>query len=73
MSSSKLTFEPFRKWWKINGDKKSDFLEDTKFSPQTAAKVWYDRFPVRSDVIETICVVYNLKIQDVIEIKNDSE
>ncbi|RUT38695.1 XRE family transcriptional regulator [Paenibacillus anaericanus] len=71
--SSRLTFEPFRIWWTINKGPKMDLTKETSFSPQTASKIWKDRFPVRSDVIETICSEYGLSIEQVIRYKKEGE
>lgn len=66
-----LTFEPFRIWFvkQHPTHRKMDFIEETGFSPRTAAKIWEDRFPVRSDVIATICETYGLKVEQVIEFR----
>jgi len=71
--SSKLTFEPFHVWWTINKgpNRKMEFQKETGFSPQTAAKVWNDRFPVRSDIIDTICETYGLEVHQIIKYKRD--
>ncbi len=62
-----LTFEPFRVWFIKTGKPRTDIRTDCDFSPSTVAKIWNDRFPVRSDVIETICKTYGLRIEEVIE------
>lgn len=66
-----LTFEPFRLWFVQHHPthKRMDFLKETGLAPRTAAKVWEDRFPVRSDVIATICETYGLKVEQVIEFR----
>lgn len=63
-----LTFDPFRVWFVQNHPtrRKMDFQKETGLSPQTSAKVWEDRFPVRSDVIERICATYRLQPGQVI-------
>jgi len=50
-----------------------DLQKETGFSPTTASKVWNDRFPVRSDVIETICGTYGLSVEQVIRYKKEGE
>lgn len=62
-----LTFEPFRIWYTKTGKPRMDIRDDCNFAPTTIAKIWRDRFPVRSDVIETLCRVYGLRIEEVIE------
>ncbi|GGE28286.1 hypothetical protein GCM10011571_32980 [Marinithermofilum abyssi] len=64
-----LTFEPFRVWFVKHHPtrRKMDFQKETQFSPQTAAKVWEDRFPVRSDVIDRLCETYDLEVHEVIK------
>ncbi|MFW5434373.1 helix-turn-helix domain-containing protein [Paenibacillus apiarius] len=62
-----LTFEPLRKWFDSKNKKRTEMYTTCKFSPTTVAKLWDDRFPVRSDVIETICRTYKLRIENVIE------
>lgn len=66
-----LTFEPFRIWFitKHPTRKKGDFLKETGFSPSTSSKVWNDKFPVSSDVIDRICETYNLEVHEVIKRK----
>ncbi|WP_374049711.1 helix-turn-helix domain-containing protein [Paenibacillus larvae] len=46
---------------------------DCGFAPQTVAKVWGDRFPMRTDVIEKICKTYGLRIEQVLVWKNEEE
>jgi hypothetical protein len=69
-----LTFEPFRVWFVKHHPtrKKMDFQRETGLAPSSAAKVWEDRFPVRSDVIERICETYDLKVEEVIQMKKSS-
>lgn len=66
-----LTFEPLRKWFVKENKKRTEMYETCGFSPTTVAKLWDDRFPIRSDVIETICRTYHLRIEQVIEYKED--
>lgn len=61
-----LTFEPFRIWYDRQRKKKTEMYVECGFSPATVAKIFADGFPVRSDVIETICRVYSLQIEQVI-------
>lgn len=70
-----LTFEPFRVWFIKHHptNSKEDFRTETGFAPNTAAKVWKDRFPVRSDVIERICETYDLRIEQVIEFRKSNQ
>ncbi|MBS7531880.1 helix-turn-helix domain-containing protein [Hazenella sp. IB182353] len=70
-----LTFKPFHIWFNTHHSTKErmDFINETKFAPQTASKVWNDRFPVKSDVIERICETYNLKIEEVCEYREDKQ
>lgn len=62
-----LTFEPFRIWYTKTGKPRTDIRSDCNLAPSTVAKIWKDGFPVRSDVIETLCRVYNLSLDQVIE------
>ncbi|REK68032.1 MAG: hypothetical protein C6P35_03425 [Cohnella sp.] len=48
-------------------------IEECGFSWTTVNKIWADRFPIRSDVIETLCRVYKLKVNQVIEYRPDGE
>lgn len=66
-----LTFEPLRLWFDRNKKRRTDLRIECGFSPTTAAKIFSDGFPVRSDIIETICRVYNLKVEQVIEYRVD--
>lgn len=68
-----LSFEPFRVWFvtKHPTGKKGDLEKETGFSPVTVAKVWHDRFPIRSDVIERLCETYDLEVHEVICRKRD--
>jgi len=68
-----LTFEPFRIWFMRSGKSKMAMQAECGLQPTTAAKVWNDRFPVRSDVIEKICRTYNLRIEQVIEYRSEVE
>lgn len=73
-----LTFEPFRTWYSKQKDgsrkkPKKHMIEECGFSWTTVNKIWADRFPIRSDVIETLCRVYKLKVQQVIEYRRDGE
>ncbi|WP_371755239.1 helix-turn-helix domain-containing protein [Ferviditalea candida] len=69
-----LTFEPFRIWYDRQRNpetgkkkKKTELYGDCGFSSNTGAKIWNDDFPVLSDTIETICRVYGLRIDQVLE------
>ena len=64
-----LTFEPLRLWFKANNKQRTDMYKDCGFAPQTVAKIWNDRFPVRSDIIDKICDTYDLQIEQVIKHK----
>jgi hypothetical protein len=68
-----LTFEPFRVWFVKHHrtGRKMDFQHDTGLAPRTAAKVWNDRLPVSSDVVDRICSAYNLRVDQVIEHRPD--
>ena len=66
-----LTFEPFRIWYDRQRKKKTDMYEECGFVPTTVAKIFSDGFPVRSDTIETICRVYDLRIEQVIEYRKE--
>ncbi|PZM63726.1 helix-turn-helix domain-containing protein [Paenibacillus dendritiformis] len=66
-----LTFEPLRKWFTSKDKNRTEMYKTCGFAPTTVAKIWDDRFPVRSDVIEKICRTYNLRIEQVIEYKED--
>lgn len=64
-----LSFAPFRSWFvtKHPTGKRMDFQKETGFSPSTAAKVWADKLPVKSDIIDRICETYNLQVNEVIK------
>jgi len=68
-----LTFAPFRAWFvtQHHSGKKGDMEKECGFSPVTVAKVWHDRFPIRSDVIDRLCEVYDLEVHEVISRKRD--
>lgn len=68
-----LTFEPFRIWFiKYHPTrKKMDFQRETGLAPSSAAKVWEDRFPVRTDLIEKVCQTYKLNIEQVLCYKHE--
>jgi len=71
-----LTFEPFRQWFAQQKDgsrpkRKTDLYSECGFSSNTCGKIWNDRFPVRSEVIEKLCQVYGLRIEQVIEYRED--
>ncbi|GKS15077.1 hypothetical protein YDYSY3_60770 [Paenibacillus chitinolyticus] len=73
-----LTFEPFRIWYdrQRSGNqkkKKTDMYEECGFAPRTVAKIFKDEFPVRSDVLETICRVYGLRIEQVISYRGEAD
>ncbi|BFH18247.1 hypothetical protein J6TS7_20670 [Paenibacillus dendritiformis] len=68
-----LTFEPFRIWLVKSKKSNTEVLNDCGFSPTTVAKIMKDRFPVRSDVIEKLCRVYHLRIDEVIEYREGKE
>lgn len=66
-----LTFEPFRIWIVKAKKSRMDVIRECKFSSTTTAKIWSDTFPVRSDTIETLCRMYGLRIEEVIEHRED--
>lgn len=66
-----LTFEPFRIWCVKKRKNRTDLNKECGFAPATVAKIWHDRFPVRSDVIEKICRTYGLRIEEVIEYRGE--
>jgi DNA-binding Xre family transcriptional regulator len=68
-----LTFEPFRIWYDRQRKKKTDMYAECGFAPATVAKIFSDGFPVRTDVIERICDVYGLRVEQVIEYREDTE
>jgi DNA-binding Xre family transcriptional regulator len=68
-----LTFEPFRIFFVKNKKDKMELIEKVGLSPKTAAKIWKDRFPVRSDVIERLCEAYDLEVEQVIRRKKPGE
>jgi DNA-binding Xre family transcriptional regulator len=68
-----LTFEPFRIWYDRQKKKKTDMYTECGFAPGTVAKIFSDGFPVRSDVIETICRVYGLRVEQVIEYREEAQ
>lgn len=68
-----LTFEPFRIYFVKTKRDKMELIEKVGFSPKTAAKVWNDRFPIRSDVIDRLCETYDLEVHEVIRRKKPGE
>lgn len=66
-----LTFEPFREWCVKQKKKRTDLIRECGFSPTTVAKIFGDKFPIRSDVLETLCRVYRRKIHQIIEYRED--
>ncbi|MFB5269318.1 helix-turn-helix domain-containing protein [Paenibacillus enshidis] len=73
MSDGMLTFEPFRIWYDRQKKKRTDMRLECGFAPGTITKIFSDGFPVRSDIIETICKVYNLRIEQVIAYREVEE
>lgn len=61
-----LTFEPFRIFFVKQKKDKMELVEKVGLSPRTASKIWKDRFPVRSDVIDRLCEYYDLEVEEVI-------
>lgn len=68
-----LSFEPLRIYFVKKKKDKMDLVNEVKLSPSTAAKVWNDRFPLRTDVIDRICETYDLEIEDVIKREKPGE
>ncbi|ARF70662.1 hypothetical protein B7C51_24620 (plasmid) [Paenibacillus larvae subsp. pulvifaciens] len=68
-----LSFDPLREWFNKTGRQRTDMYIDCGFAPQTVAKVWGDRFPIRTDVIEKICETYGLRIEQVLVWKNEED
>lgn len=66
-----LTFEPFRIWYMRQRKKKTDMYSECGFAPATVAKIFSDGFPVRTDVVERICEVYDLRVEQVIEYRKE--
>lgn len=66
-----LTFEPFRVWYTTQRKPRTDIRTDCGFAPSTVAKIWNDRMPFRSDVLDTLCRVYELRVEQVIEWRPD--
>lgn len=67
-----ITFEPFREWYnqQMDGSRKKrrlDLLNECNMSPTTAQKIWSDKLPVRTDVIDKLCDVYGLRVDQVIK------
>lgn len=48
-------------------------MNDCDISSRTYAKISKDRFPIRSDIIESLCRTYHLKIEEVIVFNPDSK
>lgn len=71
-----ITFEPFRNYYNLltkeNNQRKNkeDLIKETGFSRGTAQKIWYDGMPNLS-VIDTLCSVYQLKVEQVIRYMDD--
>lgn len=66
-----LTFEPFRIWMVKNNKKRQDIIDECKLSPPTATRIMKDQFPVKTDLIDTLCSTYGLRIEEVIEHRKD--
>jgi DNA-binding Xre family transcriptional regulator len=68
-----LTFEPFRLWIVKAKKSRMDIVRECKFSRATSAKIWNDGLPVRSDTIEALCRTYGLRIEEVVEYREDED
>lgn len=68
-----LTFEPLRIWFVKKKKDKGDLVKDIGVSPTTAAKIWNDRLPLRTDIIDRICEEYDLEVEEVIRRKKPGE
>lgn len=69
-----LSFEPLRIFFVKKKIDKMDLVKKVHLSPTTVSKIWNDRFPVRSDVIDRICDFYDLEVHEVIKrVKEDEE
>ncbi|MDH6674939.1 DNA-binding Xre family transcriptional regulator [Paenibacillus sp. LBL] len=71
-----ITFKPFRDWYdsQMDGSRKKrrgDFLKECQVTPTRAQKIWEDRMPVKTDIIDKICEVYGLKVEQVIAFKHE--
>lgn len=68
-----LSFEPFRIWCVKQKKGKMEVLEELGISTATAAKIWKDIMPIRSDTIEVLCRTYGLRVEEVIEYKPEED
>ncbi|WP_028559003.1 helix-turn-helix domain-containing protein [Paenibacillus pinihumi] len=66
-----LTFEPFRHWCFVNKKERKDVAAETGFSMPTIGNIYNDKFPFKTDTLETLCRVYGLRVEQVIEYKQD--
>lgn len=66
-----ISFAPFRAWY-VNEHptgQKQDMIKELNTSWKTVSKIWGDKLPVRTDVIEKICNTYGLTLDQVITLK----
>lgn len=68
-----LTFLPFRMWCLKNGKKRDDVAKDAALSLNTVNDIYNDKFPFKTNTIEALCRAYQLRIEEVIEYKEDTE
>lgn len=70
-----ITFEPFKIWHLKQKKRKGDLYVECGFSPTTVAKIWKDDGDTdfRLSIVDRICSVYKLKVEDVIKYKEDEE
>lgn len=65
-----ISYKPFLKWMIDNNIDKSILHDELGFSWTTISKLTKGD-PVRLDILEKICLHFNISIEKVIEIKKD--
>ena len=66
-----MTFEPFRIFCLKNRKGRKDVIAETGLGSTTVHRIFNDSHPVLTDTLETLCKTYNLKIDEVIEFRED--
>lgn len=66
-----ITFQPLRDWFDDKRWNRYFMCDDVGLSPTTVNKIWGDKGPVKTDVIDRICTAYDLSIEQVIRFEMD--
>lgn len=68
-----LTFEQFRIWCLKNNKERKHVAVEADISLPTVHNIFNDKLPVRTDTIEKLCKTYKLRIEEVMEYREESE